>query len=478
MKPNERKLERLIKRITQGEELPSDELLFHWQSLGDIADRIVIRSLNRANGWQTFGKWGIRHRDVQTKLESLVEKAGMTEAAVDALKVAGVSVSETDSPRLRAWWIRDVIANANREEWDRARLMMTRDSALFEGSLDLIENMPESSGAEFITTLSEARLEPEQDQQVRKSLYRLRQKGMEPPVRGATAFTEKEIFVFGHNRVPLFQPVLYSRASSVFSDRGDLQVINIEEGDDFKILVKGSAATGRHALQEIGDRYSKSLEEEMGIKIPFQTIEASHARYFLHRSFVLMQDGEAKSQFENLVKTMGEGSMEDPLEAFRSAEQPQTLDAGIPSVFDAPYFSMWYLKRETAQTFLKESDVLESGPIILPESQVRDRKRALSVTTLRNFFDERNRAIWSFAFEKACWFLMKSDAETSRLCWSISQALMNPEKEVEDIPAVIQLFERTVESARAQRELEQKEEKRGSVIMSPQEFERQRRKRP
>src|SRR5262249_12029811 len=137
---------------------------------------------------------------------------------------------------IRAWWIRDVVANGSRDEWERARLMMTRDNALFEGALGLIENVPEASVPEFLTTLLEAALDPDQDQQVRKSLYRLRQKGMETPVRSATAFTEKEIFVFGETRVPLFQPLLYSRASSVFSDRGDLQVINIEEGNDFKIL--------------------------------------------------------------------------------------------------------------------------------------------------------------------------------------------------------------------------------------------------
>ena len=85
MKPDERKLEKLVKDILRGKSVSSGDLLFHWTQLANAGDRIVIRVLNRQHGWPAFIRWGASDSLVTARLESLADRAGITEEAIESL---------------------------------------------------------------------------------------------------------------------------------------------------------------------------------------------------------------------------------------------------------------------------------------------------------------------------------------------------------------------------------------------------------
>jgi len=92
---------------------------------------------------------------------------------------------------------------------------------------------------------------------------------------------------------------------------------------------------------------------------------------------------------------------------------------------------------------------------------------------MAEYFGEATRKIWSFAFEKAAFFLKDSDPYNAQVSWDLSCAFADFSISSDSIPAAALLFDRTVEFMERQKKARQEEEKRGSLIISPQEFERQ-----
>src|SRR5262245_3874599 len=65
MKPDERTLEKQLKRIIKGESADSALLASHWSGLGRIGDQIVIRGLSRAGAWESFAKYASQQPALQ-----------------------------------------------------------------------------------------------------------------------------------------------------------------------------------------------------------------------------------------------------------------------------------------------------------------------------------------------------------------------------------------------------------------------------
>jgi len=462
MKADEKKLEKLVKDILRGKSVSSGDILYHWTHLASAGDRIVIRALNRQHGWQAFINWGSSDSLITARLESLVDQAGITDEALESLGQIGIVSAVSDSPRTRALWIRDAAASGRRTDWERARAHILHDPDLFEGVLDLLKEIPET--APFLISVLSETLSDRQDHLVRKALYRFEQRGVGGRSGAAVPWMERELFVFGENVLPQWQPILYFRTHSPFTDLGDLYVIQLQEGQDFEPPEKReNIRINSGGLLNLAQEYSQNVEARGGIKIPFHSISAGQARYFLWKSAALLEGTSGSRNIEDFLRFIGKEGIEDPF-----GPVAPTPAAVFP---ESRFFESWILNPQDLDDYFQRLDSTEQGPILLTGSNLTEVKHAAALEAFEKYFDQKNRSLWSLAFEKAAFFLLRTEPDSSSLALSISRALSDFNVSAKEIPSIAILWERSVEYAGNLRKAQEEQEKRESLIMTPGEFQ-------
>jgi hypothetical protein len=465
--------------VIKGQDVSVADLLFHWSGLGRQGDALVIRLLNRQNSWETIAQLAQHHPELHGKLGSLADSAGVTGQAARILELAGIAVSTGDCPRTRALWIEQAVREDRTADWDRARYMMLHDPDLLAGVLPLLEtgDVPEHA-ARFITTVLVEKLSLEQDQSLRRVLYHLRQRGVVVEEhREALMHLDKEMFAYGENRVPMWQPALYFRAHSAFTSSGDLYALSLYEGKSFEASdQKRDLHLDREGFRHLAEQYSLHIQTEMALAVPFRVLSPGTGRYFLQKTEALLRGTPASDRILEFFKFMGDGQAEDPLAALR-AHDPQPL-AVASNVLTDPYFVHWMLDSEDIREYLSELERMQSGPIILPESQLREKSRQAAHQALARCLTGPARMLWSFAFEKAAFFLGGPGQPKAVSAYAISRGLADLTISVEDLYVATWLFERSVAREAEAKKKEQQEEHRGSLIMTPAEFQKQIQRKP
>jgi hypothetical protein len=466
MTPNEKNLEKLIKKIIKQQRVDSAELLSQWRGLGARGDRTVIRSLNRQNGWEAFVFWSESEPEVRLMVERISNRAGISEAGVLALKAAGLATGD-DTDRSQSLWVLQVVRQGPNENWKDAASLMTGSSDFFEGTLDLLEMEETPSTAEFLTNLLEVKISRDQDQRIRKALYRLRQKGFVAPEKDAkprfsVAPERLEIFLLAENRLPLWQPFFYYASSGA---RGDWFFCEITEGKKFEIVQQQrNINMNQKQMQRIADNYASHFEQGTGVKMRFHAASPGHARYFVKSSFGFL---EGTDDFRSY---MGPGEAEDPIAAWDLNPDLQASEAA--ALLQLEYFILWMVEDEFLKEFVSRLKIIESGPIILPEQQQRQQKGEAFDRALEDYFAGQTRRIWALALEKAAYSLRESDPENARISAGFARMFADEQIKIASIPLAAALLDRSVQIYERQQAKRETEEKKTSLIMSPDEFQR------
>jgi hypothetical protein len=170
MKASDKEFGKIVKRIVRQEHISGGEVLRRWDALQDRGDRIVIETLNRLNGWEAFVLWSESELDIREKLHRLMDRAGISEAGVLALRSAGFLSDEGDTDRSRSLRILQNVRQGQNENWDPAAESMLKGSDLFEGTLQLLELEESPESALFLTQLLKKGITQEQERMVRKTL--------------------------------------------------------------------------------------------------------------------------------------------------------------------------------------------------------------------------------------------------------------------------------------------------------------------
>jgi hypothetical protein len=466
MRPNEKNLERLVKKLVKQEQVIREELLFHWTGLGERGDRIVIQTLNKQNGWEPFLLWSESEPDVREKLKQISNRAGISEAGLLALKAAGVPGIDAESARTESLWILQIVRKGPSVEWDRAAQLLLRDPDFFEGTLSLLDLEESFETALFLAKVLELKPLREQDQAIRKSLYRLRQKGIEPPEPEKIAIdlepSRTEYFFLAENRIPFWQPFFYYRSHGA---RGDWFFAEVREGKVFEIVQQQrDIRINEKSMQRVAENYSAEFKKGTGVDLRFHSIPAPHARYFLERSFEFITGAE------DFRKYMGEASAENPTTGWNTTKNLVSTDA--EKMFDHEYFSLWMVEEEFVTGILNKFEQIEKGTIILPEQQRRIQKAEILDQAMQDYFSQESLRVWSLILEKAAYYLRNQEPEIAELAFSFSGSLVDPEFQFRSDPFTNLLLERSIDMLEQRTAREEKEEKRSSLIMSPQEFER------
>jgi hypothetical protein len=467
MKPNEQNLERLLKKWIKQQAVPAAELLFHWRGLGKRGDRIVINTLNRQNGWESFLIWSESESDIRKQLEEMSNSAGISEAGVLGLKSAGLISDGAESPRSKSLWLLQTVRKGASDDWDAAAALLLQNEDFFEGTLSLLELEESVEIALFLSKVLEFRPSRTQDQAIRKTLYRLRQKGIQAPEqeqqRPILVEQERsEIFLFAENRLPLWQPFFYYRSGGA---RGDWFFAEINEGKVFEIVQQQrDIRMNQKAMQRIADNYAGEFQNGTGVKMTFQPTPANHARYFLDQSFAFLRGAD---DFQTYIgKTAGE----DPFTESETRAECSATDAAALLVHE--YFQLWMIDEEFLDSVFKRLNQIEQGPIILPEQQRRQQKAEAMDQSLKEYFSGERRLVWALALKKAAYFLKNTDSEIASLSLGFSRQLSAGAREVQREPFLNILTERSLEFRRKQIERQEQEQKGSSLIVTPQEFEK------
>lgn len=453
MKSDLKKLERLLRKIEKGQDVPEQELLLHCES--QSANDAIIQSLSQRETKDAFTRWAENKPAVASRLPGLIAAASKASA------------------------IRDTVRDGQKTDWQKLRLQMIEEPEIFGSAVGLLELLATPSAVSFLTTLLEEPLDRLHDQTVRRALYRMKQKGIasERP-GGPPRQTARELFSLGENRLARWQPMLYFRAHSAFTDTGDLFVLQLEEGRHFgPVEQRRDVQIDAQGLEQLAERYSESLEKQSGMKIGFHAAPSAHARYLLQQSARLLEGSAGERGIGDFLKFIGDETGEYPFEAFRSyaGYTPDLQQAS--AVLEIPYFTHWVFTTEELTGFVSDLEKLEQGPIVLPPAKIMEMRHAAGSTWLKEYFDAKNRAVWGLSFAKAAFFLRGSDFYHAQCAWILSQALEDTETPIENIPAAAFLLEKSASLILQEKKKQDEKEKETSLIMSPAEFAAQQQQR-
>lgn len=446
MKPDERTLEKQLKRIIKGESADSILLANHWQALGRIGDQIVIRALNRAGAWEFFAKYASQQPAIQELAQGI------------------------ETLRYRASKVVQQIESNQPNGWLQLQDQLRVDEDLFDTVMVLLEGSKSESSAEFVSSLLDQGFNRDQETRLRKLLYQFRQKGIRPEVEAANSQSVRELFFFGENKLPLWQPLLYFRPHSAFASNGDLLILRIIEGSETAPPEQQrNVALTQTSMKQLAERYSAQLSRQLGIEIQFHAVAAAHARYLLRCSSELIPESQPLQDF---LKFIGPEPAKNPFEALNRPEAPATADLFLRE----SYFSHWTLNPHDIEEYLSQLMAQEKGPIILTGSSLAAKKMEIRSSFFQKVFTDHERSIWAFAFQKAGFYLQQSNPELSAAAMYWAEQLQNSELQAENVEIARVLFDRTVEIAMKQQKARQEEERKTSLIMTPDEFRESKRK--
>ncbi|MCI0415191.1 hypothetical protein L0222_20660 [bacterium] len=469
MKPDERILEKQLRRIIRGESVDSSLLAYHWRGLGRAGDQIVVRALNRAGGWESFSRNATQQPAIRELAQGLSQTVGISQSGLEILRREGL-FQESDAQAVQqALLIVQQIESAHQVEWQSLQELLQTDPNLLDGVLLLLESSIAESSAQFAHSLLDRGFSREQETRIRKLLYHFRQKGIRPEIAATDAQTARELFFFGENKLPLWQPVLYFRPHSAFAATGDLLILRILEGSECAPAEQQrNLALNQASMQQIAERYSAQLTKQLGIQIQFQAIDPAHARYLLRLSLELISVSSGRQPLQDFLKFIGPDPAQNPFVSLNEA-QPGTF-ANSDLLIHEPYFAHWTLNPHDIEEYLAQLAAQEKGPIILTGTALVAKKQEIRTRFFQKVFTITERSILAFAFRKAALFLRNSNTAASATAMYWAGQLEDPELRPEDIEIARALFDRTAELALAQQKAKQEEERKSSLIVTPDEF--------
>ena len=464
----ERDLEKALKRLLKGERVPPNEIVSRWKELGGAGSRLMVALMNRTPGWVALAESAMSDPAARDMLEGLAQYPGISGEGLAVLETSGIPAPQSDAPSRRALWITEVASREATDDFPRAQDMLLSSREMLDATLSLLEAQPSENKARFLSSTLSRDLSEDQDQLIRKSLYRLKQHGFAVEDRKAAGVAETEWWALSENRDPHIQFGLCFRFHSAFSNSGDLYTIRVWEGKEvFPVSQERDLQMSPTKFEDLYHAYSHHLEQQLRLELPIHSVPREQAVFFMRKSMSLLPEGANAKPLLDLLRFLGAGGGEDPFAGKRPSAEGLTA-----SLLDHPYFVRWIIDPDDLKDYFEEEKKLEEGPIILVGAPQMEQKRSAAEAGLKNYFDERRRRLWGFFFEKASYFLQKSepDIAVSALKWT--RAFEDLSIPIDQLDAAKILFERTVQLHKKIEEQRKKEESETSLIMTPEQFAR------
>ncbi len=148
-------------------------------------------------------------------------------------------------------------------------------------------------------------------------------------------------------------------------------------------------------------------------------------------------------------------------------DRPELLDRS-PSLFQNPPFQLWYLEMEEMGRCLDLLEDAANSRIILAPHQQEGRFFEIYRQTVRELFDEKRRLLFRRRLEEMAYVLWKKGDEAgAKISVAAGLGLTAEDKLLFPHPFLIELVKRTVLALREEARREKEKEKAGGLIIQP-----------
>ena len=361
---------------------------------------------------------------------------------------------------------------------DLERASGTDPDAAFAVAVVLGDRADEES-ASLLHRLESAARDKELRREVRRALYRLRQKGVAgadttaaaPPAAAPPLFAEPE-------------PEGYLTAPDPLGDRL-LWIVKPRSGGGvlhLSAVVNEPAGLREAVIAEVGRKRLRALRDEIGKRHRVRLVEVD-ARYC---DWIISEGYERARRSDAL----GEGAATWPqlrMQLFRRPPQPapppiesvldlspadeETALAASAEVLGEADFQYWFLPEMVLEPWLRRYTELRDSPILLDRHQQLARLEEIIAEALRELFSGEGQAAWRRRLEELAYVLWKSNrADTARRIYSAARALARSESGARSIPFFEELVRRSFQIFLAREAEREREDRAGSVIVTPDQL--------
>jgi hypothetical protein len=282
---------------------------------------------------------------------------------------------------------------------------------------------------------------------------------------------DRELWFFGENRLALWQPVLYFNPHSPFSNTGDLLILRILEGTECAPREQQPNLTlNAVSMAQIAERYASQLAQQLNLQLNFHQVTSAKARYLLHTSAELIADENRARPLTDFLRFINPEPRGNPFEKVPEAESSEVLN--IDFLFRDPYFAHWMINPHAVEDYLNRLKELEKGPIILTGGPLMVRQQELREESIRQIFNAKERSVWAYAFRKAAFYLQDSNSMVPGVCMYYAKQLEDLSIHSENLDVAMALFERAMQIAQTQQKAKEEEERKSSLIVTPDQLRR------
>jgi hypothetical protein len=336
----------------------------------------------------------------------------------------------------------------------------------------LLGNYPTPEVAQVLVTWEEKASDKELRHEIRRSLYKMSQKGL----------VAKRV----EPTPPIFAPL---------EPEGYLSPID-GSGDRLLWVVKAKAGGGLHYLSavvnepeglryfdfaEINRKKLRQMREDFAtrmqmtlVEVPWRYCDAVMYEGYERAKAKENKEADAYLSFRTHLLNAPAQPVEVPLSTLLDIEAIATdvtlLQTSVP-LLQEPEMQLWMLDHERAHHYTDKISQVQESPLILNRFQQQDRlQTVIDSATIEVFAGESGVAYARRLEETALYFWTTGREEAAKRAFAVSLALKQSTQGGKGIPFCEELIRQSIAMHYHEEKQHEKEESRGSLIMRPSEF--------
>lgn len=338
----------------------------------------------------------------------------------------------------------------------------------------LLGDYPVPEAAQALVTWETKTSDKHLRREIHRSLYKLSQKGVQVdrPVQEQAR--------------PILTPIEPEGYLSSMDGHGDRLVW----------LVKPRVGGGLHYLSALvnepeGMRYVEGTEitrkavrmmrQDLSTKHQITMIEAPwrYCDFLMHEGYERAQahdgkDIESYPALRSHLLSSPAQPVEVPLPAGLDPETiaaDEHLLATSVQLFEEPELQRWFLDHDQAHRYLDQIAQVQESPLVLNRYQQQDRVQAVIDKAISEMFSGENGRSYARRLEETAFHLAATERlEAAKRALAVALALKRSERGGKGIPFCEELVRQSIALHYQEERQKEKEESRGSLIMTPTEF--------
>ncbi len=364
---------------------------------------------------------------------------------------------------LRQWGVAEAACGEELEPW------FGRDDAADAAIVERLLSRADAASVQLLTRLSAVASKLSR-KEIKRALYKLQQRGVEvprEPRKRAAAAISPEI----------------EGVTSAFDGRGDRLVWLVKPAPAGVLhlfaVVNDPGGLREVAINRVSRKGLREIREELRAKhdIRFVDLDWRRADFVLRRALQWARDNGGSVQGDytalraQLTSEEPAAEVAGPLEGLELTVADGRAEASV-EILAEPELRTWLLSPEAARSAVEEIGEVRTSPLVLNEAQQRERIDSILSRTINEAFADA--ASWARRIEEmAYYFLRTARRPRAEQAAAVARELGAGVAPVE-IPFCAVYVQRTLAVMMEQVQAREQEERKASLIVTPDQVRKQR----